>query len=106
MLPTINSVSPNRGNVGGQYLTIKGTGFSPNPKNNSITVDGNVCEITFASSGQLNCILATKTASSTLLATNSSNQTNGFLGGAGVQYARYPRTSFSNMNTFIAAVRS
>lgn len=95
-----------RGNLGGQYLTIKGTGFSPNPKNNSIAIDGNACDITYASNGQLNCILATKTASSTLLATNSSNQTNGFLGGAGVQYARYTRKSFSNINTFITAVRS
>lgn len=84
VLPTITSVSPMRGNVGGQYLTIKGTGFSPNPKNNSITVDGNTCDITYASNGQLSCILAPKTAASTLLATNSSNQTNGFLGGAGV----------------------
>jgi len=51
--------------------------------------------------------LAPKTASSTLLATNSSSeQKNGFLGGAGVQYARYSTRSIGNINNFINAVRT
>jgi len=28
VLPTVTKVSPNSGNIGGQYLTISGTGFS------------------------------------------------------------------------------
>ena len=47
-LPTIASVSPNTGNIGGQYLTLKGTGFSPNLINNTVTVDGNDCKVTAA----------------------------------------------------------
>lgn len=50
-LPTIRSVSPVNGNVGGQYLTITGTGFSNNIANNTVTVDGNDCKVTSASVG-------------------------------------------------------
>jgi hypothetical protein len=50
VLPSISSISHNNGNTGGQYLSIKGTGFSPSLKNNSVSVDGNVCEVTSASS--------------------------------------------------------
>jgi hypothetical protein len=49
-LPTVGSVSPANGNIGGQYLTISGTGFSLNPSNNSVWVDGNDCKVTAASS--------------------------------------------------------
>ena len=45
-LPTVKSISPTSGNVGGQYLTIVGTGFSNEPTNNSVTVDGNDCAVT------------------------------------------------------------
>ena len=47
VLPTVTSVSPNQGNIGGQYLTVTGTGFSAELKNNSVTVDGNPCQVTY-----------------------------------------------------------
>ena len=47
VLPTVTSVSPAQGNLGGQYITLTGTGFSAQLKNNSVTVDGNPCEVTY-----------------------------------------------------------
>lgn len=47
VLPTVTSVSPAQGNLGGQYITLTGTGFSAELKNNSVHVDGNPCEVTY-----------------------------------------------------------
>ena len=105
-LPTINLVSPNIGNVGGQYLTITGTGFSTNLANNFVSVDGSACSVTSASNSQLTCTLGSKDSSSSKLATNSSNQRNGYFGGAGVNYARYSVSGIRSMSSFVTAVRS
>jgi hypothetical protein len=48
-LPTISSIAPSQGNLGGQYLVIDGTGFSANTNNISVTVDGNICDVTKSS---------------------------------------------------------
>ena len=48
VLPAVTSVSPVQGNLGGQYITLTGTGFSAELKNNSVTVDGNPCEVTYS----------------------------------------------------------
>lgn len=107
-LPTITAVGPNNGNVGGQYLTISGTGFSANPANNTVLVDGNDCLITSATPNELKCTLGRKDPSkSSLLSTNSSSQQKGYFGGAGLRYARYAYTSaISSMQSFVNAVRS
>lgn len=106
-LPTITSVSPSSGNIGGQYLTIKGNGFSPNLKNNSVTIDGTNCKITSSANGQINCILNPKSSTTTELSTNSSSQQNGYFAGAGIQYARYSVTTLINsISKLVAAYRS
>ena len=107
-LPTIQSVSPSSGNLGGQYVTIAGTGFSNEPTNNSVTVDGNDCKVTSSFNEEIQCTLAPKNNGvSSLLSTNSSGQVSGYFSGAGLKYARY--TTSSSINTiaeFVAAVRS
>lgn len=108
-LPTVSGVSPNSGNMGGQLLTISGTGFSMNPQNNSVTVDGNNCRVTESSNNQLKCTLDPKnTSSSSQLATNSSaGQQNGYFSGAGVKYVRYGMNSaINNMQKFVNAIRT
>ena len=107
VLPTVTQVSPNTGNVGGQYLTISGTGFSPNLVNNSVEVDGNNCHVTAASNNEIKCTLGAKNAAvGGALLTNSSAQVEGYWGGAGVSYARYVISGgINSMAKFVAAVR-
>lgn len=107
-LPTITGVSPNNGNIGGQYLTVSGTGFSANPANNTVLVDGNDCLVTSASQNQLKCTVSKKDSSkSSLLASNASSQQNGYFGGAGLKYARYTAGSaIDTISEFVAAVRA
>ncbi len=96
-LPTVSSVSPMNGNIGGQYLTISGTGFSLNPANNSVTVDGNDCAVTSSSAFEIKCTLAERDNSlSSLLSTNATGQTNGYHSGVGLKYARYEAVSTIN----------
>ena len=107
-LPTVKAVSPATGNVGGQFLTITGTGFSGEPSNNTVTVDGNDCAVTSSSDYEIKCILAARDpAVSTLLATNSTGQVSGHFSGAGLRYSRY---TYSNglyyMSNFVTAVRT
>lgn len=106
-LPTVTAVTPANGNVGGQYITIQGTGFSLNPANNSVSVDGNDCKVTSASSNQLKCTVASKDAGkSSLLSTNASSQVSGYFSGAGLAYARYTgSSSIDTMSELVAAVR-
>jgi hypothetical protein len=107
VLPTITTVSPNRGNLGGQHLTILGTGFSAKGSNNTITVDNNPCTITSATSNELKCTLAAKGSGSSKLATNSTSQMNGYFSGAGLNYARYTVvTAINTMDKLVAAVRT
>lgn len=105
VLPTVTSVSPAQGNNGGQYITVIGTGFSTELKNNSVTVDGNPCQVTYTDQGSLKCTLAQRDVNvSSLLATTSNTQTNGYVSGAGITYARY--TFNGQMNVFVDAVRT
>jgi hypothetical protein len=104
-LPTVTAVSPNFGNNGGQNLTITGTGFSLNKQNNSVLIDGNPCSVTYSDIGTIKCTVAPNDpALSTKLTSNSTNQTNAYFSGAGLNYARYSYSS--NLAAFIAAVRS
>ena len=107
-LPSITGVSPSTGNIGGQYLTITGNGFSPSLKNNTVTVDGNNCLVTSSGNGEIKCTLDPKNPSNNAkLATNSSSQQNGYFGGAGVQYARYTVTTpIADIPSFVSAVRT
>ena len=107
-LPTVAMVNPATGNIGGQYLTIAGTGFSNNPLNNSVSVDGNDCAVTSSQNDQIKCTLAPQNASlSSLLSTNSSSQQSGYFSGAGLKYARYARNAaMTSLTAFITAVRA
>jgi hypothetical protein len=107
-LPTITAVSPPTGNIGGQHLTIAGTGFSGNLTNNSVTVDGNPCLVTSSSNNQIKCTLQPQNLTlSTQLLTNSFAQQNGFFSGAGLRYARYARTNaITTLDALVAAVRT
>lgn len=106
-MPVISSVSTNSGNLGGQNITISGNGFSPALINNSVTVDGNTCNIQSATQSQIICLLAAKNNSlSSLLQSNSTNQTNGYFSGGGLSYARYTVPSTATIDNFTDAVRS
>ena len=107
-LPTIKNVSPVNGNIGGQYLTISGTGFSNTPQNNTVTVDGNDCKVTSSNNDQIKCTLAPRNTSlSSQLATDSGSQVNGYFSGAGLRYARYTRSSaIDTISKFVTAVRA
>jgi hypothetical protein len=108
-LPAVSSISPVTGNIGGQYLTISGTGFSNSPTNNTVTVDGNDCHVTAATNNELKCTLAPKNSSlSSQLPTNTTGtQTQGFFSGAGLAYARYIISSLiDTQDEFVAAVRA
>jgi hypothetical protein len=108
-LPTVSSISPASGNVAGQLLTISGTGFSNNPTNNTVTVDGNDCHVTAATNNQLQCTVAPRNSSlSSQLPTNTSGaQSQGFFSGAGLSYARYTvSASINTQDEFVAAVRA
>lgn len=109
-MPTITSISPSTGNVAGQTLTITGNGFSATAKNNTVSVDGNDCKVTYASNGQVVCTIAPKDAAkSAKIDTNSGSQQSGYFSGAGVKYARYRAVSGSSIdtiNTFVTAVRN
>lgn len=108
-LPVVSAVSPASGNIGGQYLTISGSGFSPNPKNNTVSVDGNNCKVTAASNSEIKCTLAAKdNAKSSLLSTNTSGtQLKGYFSGAGLAYARYAySSSIGTLSQFTTAVRN
>jgi len=107
VLPSVVSVSPNSGNQGGQLLTIKGSGFSQNIKNNSVSVDGNDCKVTSVDRDTLKCTLqAQDHTTSSKLSTTSASQQNGYFSGSGLEYARYNiGTPASDMPNFISKVR-
>ena len=74
-LPTVSAINTHIGNNGGQKLSITGTGFSKNKLNNSVSVDGNPCEVSYSDEGNIQCIIAPKNnALSTKLITNSTAQ--------------------------------
>ena len=108
-LPTVISVSPASGNVAGQTITITGNGFSPATNNNTVTVDGNDCKVSFSSNEQIVCTIAPQdVAKTTKLATlNATTQQNGYFSGAGVNYARYKViSSIYTIAKLVPAVRS
>ena len=60
--PQITSVSPASGGLhGGNHLTIRGTAFSPEMSDNTVTVGGIPCTVTSASVHELVCTLADST---------------------------------------------
>jgi hypothetical protein len=89
-------------------LTISGTGFSLVAANNTVTVDGNACEVTSSTENQIQCTVAPRNTSlsSLLSATNSSAQTNGYFSGSGLKYARYGVSGSATMDSFVAAIRA
>lgn len=104
-LPTVSGINTHRGNNGGQSLSITGTGFSLNKNNNTVQVDGNNCKVTFSDEGSIQCILDPKsTTLSTKLSSTSSSQTNGYVSGAGINYARYSYST--NIAGLVTAVRA
>ena len=104
-MPTISGITTHRGNNGGQNLSITGTGFSLNQTNNTVSVDGNKCQVTYSDEGTIQCILDPLNATlSSKLSSTSTNQTNGYFSGAGINYARYSYTT--SISGLVAAVRA
>jgi hypothetical protein len=97
VLPNISSISPQTGAIGGQEITITGSGFSLTPGNNVVTVDATPCNVNTVNANQLTCTLGAKdlNQSSLLLSnantTNATNYTqlNGYESGSGFFYNRY-----------------
>jgi hypothetical protein len=88
-------------------MVILGTGFSVNPNNVSVTVDNNNCIVSSSSDQTISCTLSPRNYSlSSKLPTNSTNQTNGYFSGVGLNYARYSVSGSMNTTTFATAVRS
>jgi len=88
-------------------MVILGTGFSINPKNVSVTIDNNECIVSASSEQTISCTLAPRNHSLTsILATNSTNQSNGYFAGVGLNYARYGVSSSMNYSSFMTAVRA
>ena len=64
IVPSISEVT-NQGNKDGQKIEIKGSGFSTNPRNNTVEVDGNECNVTQSTPTSITCILSAHNASKT-----------------------------------------
>jgi hypothetical protein len=104
-LPTVSAISTHIGNNGGQKLSITGTGFSKNKLNNSVSVDGNPCEVGYSDEGNIQCIIAPKNNTlSSKLTSSSASQVNGYFSGAGLNYARYSYRG--SISALVDAVRS
>lgn len=98
-------INQNQGEEGGQKLVITGTGFSREDENNTVSVDGNDCAINEADSNKIVCKLKQKSQTAfAKLSTNSSNQTNGYFAGAGLNYARY--NNVYSLDQFVQGIRS
>lgn len=105
-MPTVSSVSPNTGNLGGQNITITGTGFSGIPSNNTVSVDGNDCKVTSSSENTISCTINNRDSSKTSkLSTTSSSQQQGYFSGAGLKYTRYGAIGSTSLTDFAQAVR-
>jgi hypothetical protein len=71
-----------------------------------VTIDGNKCQIQEVSGTTITCTLPPRNGSaSAKLVSNSTNQTNGYFSGAGLNYARYTGM-YSDLNSFIQSVQS
>lgn len=88
-------------------MTISGTGFSGVAANNTVTVDGNACDVTSSTETQISCTVAPRNLglSSLLSASDPSAQINGYFSGAGLKYARYALSGSANIGSFVTAVR-
>lgn len=94
IVPTVESVSPSSGLLGGHEITITGSGFSRFNEENEVTVDGLACSITESTENSITCNRAAKTdASSSQLETDSGSQVNGWIGGSGFRYWKYEVSS-------------
>lgn len=91
VLPSISQVSPPTGILGGQILTIDGSGFSNHPSSVTVSVDGVDCHVLSSTTAQITCDLEEKTSShSGLLDTDvNGTQQDGYLKGGGFHYQRY-----------------
>lgn len=101
-LPLITEVSTNSGTAQGQILTIKGSGFSPNPLNMTISAGGSMCSILSASLDQLECLVAETPAGGLLGALPASAglagpQLGKFVAGTGLQLTVYPYEGYSTI---------
>lgn len=104
-LPTVSSVTPNSGNLGGQEIKIKGSGFSRNKNNNSVSVDGNDCRITEVDEDEISCVLTKRNNSLTkVLPSNATTPKNPYASGTGVNYARY--AYYNGISSFVSNYRA
>lgn len=99
VLPAIYSLTPNSGALAGQTVNINGTGFSNNASEITVTVDDNDCLVTASTINSITCSLQPRNPNaSSLLATNSASQTNGYFSGTGLNYKRYDISTLNTKN--------
>lgn len=86
------------GSINGQELTIKGTGFSLDKADVSVSVDGVNCKVSSSSLTEIKCKLEPKTTQSAKLATNATSANFTYNSGVGFLYQRYNTGSISLAN--------
>lgn len=70
-------------------MTIKGTGFSLDKNDVTVSVDGVNCKVLSSTFTEVKCTLDAKTTQSANLTTNSTRATNTYISGVGFYYKRY-----------------
>jgi hypothetical protein len=96
-LPLVNDTT-HAGSINGQELTIKGTGFSLDKADVSVSVDGVNCAVSESSFTEVKCKLAPKTTQSAKLVTNATLANLTYNSGVGFLYQRYNTGSISLAN--------
>ncbi|CAF0756351.1 unnamed protein product [Brachionus calyciflorus] len=62
MTPIISTISPTSEITTNTELTIRGTGFSTDNTNNSVTIGGSICEVTSSTETEIKCTLGLNSA--------------------------------------------
>ena len=98
LTPTVASISAHSGGNEGNRLTIKGTGFSINPSNITVTVAGIPCDVISSSLREIVCDVGKDYPGNNYgkLSTNSSSQVGGYLSGSGFKYRVFNMSSPNN----------
>lgn len=96
-MPSISSVTPNKGALSGQDIMIGGSGFSKDKTKMQVTVDGVNCAISSSTTTQLSCRISPKQSSNSASLPSSSSQAplNNYIAGTGFKYTRYDIKSLS-----------
>ena len=105
ILPSIKSISVNRGSIAGNALRIEGGGFSNLASDISVSVDETPCVVHAPTDKVFHCILQQQvTATNSNLSTNATSQVKGFKQGVGMLYTRHSYSGY--FNSYISAARA